>query len=127
MEYLLDTHAFLWFIAGSPEMSSKAKGIILNPENKKFISIASFWEIAIKLKLNKIQLDMSFKELKNQALVNGFRILPILFEETLRLTTLELHHRDPFDRILISQAFQNKFSIISKDPEFKKYTNKVIW
>lgn len=127
MEYLLDTHAFLWFIAGSPELSSKAKGLILNPENKKFVSIASFWDIAIKLKLKKIQLDMSFKELKNQALVNGFRILPILFEETLRLTTLELHHRDPFDRILISQAFQNKFSIISKDPEFKMYTNKVIW
>ena len=127
MDCLLDTHTFLWFIAGSSELSLKAKEIILNPENKKFVSIVSFWEIAIKLKLEKIQLDMSFKELKNQAVINGFRILPILFEETLKLTTLELHHCDPFDRMLISQALQNEFIIISKDPEFNKYTKNVTW
>ena len=96
MDCLLDTHTFLWFIDGSSELSLKAKMIILNPENKKFVSVVSFWEIAIKLKLEKIQLDMPFKELKNQAVINGFRILPILFEETLKLTTLELHHRDPY-------------------------------
>ena len=127
MEYLLDTHAFLWFIDGSSELSTKAKEIILHPENMKFVSIVSFWEIAIILKIEKIQIDIPFKDLKNQALINGFQILPLLFEETWRLTTLQLHHRDPFDRILISQALQYKFFIISKDPEFKKYTNKVIW
>jgi len=127
MECLLDTHAFLWFIAGSSELSLKAKEIILNPENKKFVSVASFWEIAIKLKLEKVQLDIPFEELKNQAVINGFHILPILFEETLKLTSLELHHRDPFDRMIISQALKYEFSIISKDTEFNKYTNKVIW
>ena len=127
MDCLLDTHTFLWFIDGSSELSLKAKMIILNPENKKFVSVVSFWEIAIKLKLDKIQLDIPFKELKNQAVINGFRILPILFEDTLKLTALELHHRDPFDRMLIAQVLQNEFSIISKNPEFKKYTNKVIW
>lgn len=127
MDCLLDTHTFLWFIAGSSELSLKAKEIILNPENKKFVSIVSFWEIAIKLKLEKIQLDMPFKELKNQAVINGFRILPILFEDTLKLTALELHHRDPFDRMLLSQALQNEFTIISKDPEFNKYTKNVTW
>ena len=127
MEYLLDTHTFLWFIDGSSELSTKAKKIILNPENIIFISIVSFWEIAIKLKIEKIRIDIPFTELKNQAIINGFQILPLLFKETHRLTTLQLHHRDPFDRILISQALQNEFFIISKDPEFKKYTNKVIW
>ena len=127
MEYLLDTHTFLWFIAGSSDLSLKAKSIILNPDHKKFISIASFWEIAIKLRLEKIQLDIPFKEPKDQALRNGFQILPILFEDTLKLSSLEYHHRDPFDRIIISQALQNEFTIISKDPEFNKYTNNVTW
>jgi len=127
MRYLLDTHTFLWFIAGSSELSLKAKLIISDPDNEKFLSIASFWEVAIKLKVDKIELDMPFKELKNQALINGFQILPIIFDDTLRLTSLELHHRDPFDRIIIAQSIQNKMSILSKDPEFIKYTNKVIW
>lgn len=127
MNYLLDTHTFLWFIAGSKELSGNAKQIIQEPDNNKFISIASFWEIAIKLKIEKIEIDLPFKELKNQVFVNGFQILPIVFEDTLRLSTLALHHRDPFDRIIISQAFQNKMYIITRDPEFRKYTNKIIW
>ena len=127
MEYLLDTHVFLWFIDGNSELSTKAKEIISNPENIKFVSIVSFWEIAIKLKIEKIKIDMPFIDLKNQALINGFQILPLLFEDTRRLTTLQLHHRDPFDRMLISQALQNNLYIISKDPEFMKYTNNVIW
>ena len=127
MKYLLDTHAFLWFIDGSSELSPNAKEIILNPENLKFVSIVSFWEIAIKLKIEKIIIEMPFSDLKNQAQINGFQILPLVFEDTQRLTTLQLHHRDPFDRMLISQALQNRLFIISKDSEFQKYTNKVIW
>ncbi|MFA6401387.1 MAG: type II toxin-antitoxin system VapC family toxin [Salinivirgaceae bacterium] len=127
MRYLLDTHAFLWFIAGSNDLSQNAKSIIINPDNEKYVSIASFWEISIKLKVDKIELDIPFKELKNQAKINGFKILPIVFDDTQRLLTLDLHHRDPFDRIIISQAIKHKMSIITKDPEFKKYTSKIIW
>ena len=127
MEYLLDNHVYLWFIDGNSELSTKAKEIISNPENIKFVSIVRFWEIAIKLKIEKIKIDMPFIDLKNQALINGFQILPLLFEDTRRLTTLQLHNRDPFDRMLISQALQNNLYIISKDPEFMKYTNNVIW
>ncbi len=127
MNYLLDTHTFLWFIAGNNELSKKAKSIILNPDNEKYISIASFWEVAIKLKIEKIELDFPFKELKNQAIKNGFQILPILFEDTLQLTNIELLHRDPFDRIIIAQAIHNKLTIISKDPEFLNYPVRVVW
>lgn len=100
MEYLLDTHAFLWFIAGNSELSEKAKELILNPDNLIFVSLASFWEIAIKLKNGKLEIDIPFNELKNQALINGFKILLISFEDVQGLTVLEMFHRDPFYRLI---------------------------
>jgi PIN domain nuclease of toxin-antitoxin system len=75
-------------------LSKQARTLIENPENEKYISIASFWEIAIK---------------------NSFQILPITFEDTLQLSTLPFHHRDPFDRIVISQAKENNLMLLSCD------------
>jgi len=127
MEYLLDTHAFLWFVNGSIEISQKARDIIQNPKNVMYLSIASFWEIAIKLNIGKLFIDMSFDELKKEADKNIFQILPIQYEDIRLLTTLELYHKDPFDRILISQAIQNNLTIISKDSNFDTYPVKIIW
>ena len=127
MAYLLDTHAFLWFINGSNELSSQAKDIIRNPKNIMYLSIASFWEIAIKLNIGKLAIDMSFDELKKEADKNDFRILPIRYEDTRVLTTLELFHKDPFDRILIAQAIQNNLTMITKDSNFGAYHVKIIW
>lgn len=72
MEYLLDTHAFLWFINGDSELSEKAKAHIENSETTKYISIASFWEIAVKVSIGKLNLDMPFSELREHASRNGF-------------------------------------------------------
>ena len=127
MEYLLDTHAFLWFINGHAELSPRAKNIIENPENAVYLSIASFWEIGIKLNIGKLILDLSFDELKKEADKNDFRALPIQFEDIRLLTTLELYHKDPFDRILIAQAMQNKMTIITRDSNFSAYPVKIIW
>ena len=127
MKYLLDTHAFLWFINGSIELSPKAKSIIQNPKNAIFLSIASFWEIAIKLNIGKLAIDMPFEEMKKEADKNDFQILPIQFEDTLLLTSLELFHKDPFDRILISQAIQNNLVIITRDSNFDAYPVRIIW
>ncbi len=127
MEYLLDTHAFLWFLNGSDELSQKAKNAILNTDNVKYISIASLWEIAIKLNLGKLEIGVPYKKIKEQIIKDGFQILPIQFEDTFLLTSLELKHRDPFDRIIISQAMRNKFSIITKDSNFKFYNVKTLW
>ena len=127
MDYLLDTHAFLWFINGSVELSPQAKNIIQNPANTLYLSIAVFWEIAIKLIIGKISIDMSFDELKNEADKNDFQILPIQFEDIRVLTTLELYHKDPFDRILIAQAIQNDMTMITKDSNFEAYPVKIIW
>jgi len=127
MRVLLDTHAFLWFIGGDSELSKQARAVIENPQNEKYISIASFWEIAIKQSLGKLVLDVPFSVLKTEAFSNGFQILPIDFGDTLRLTTLPTHHRDPFDRIIIAQSMENKLTLLSKDSNFSFYDIKVLW
>ena len=127
MEYLLDTHAFLWFINGSIELSPQAKDIIQNPKNTMYLSIVSFWEIAIKLNIGKLAIDMSFDELKQEADKNYFIILPIQYEDTRIITTLELLHKDPFDRILIAQAIHNNLTLITRDTNFYAYPVKIIW
>lgn len=127
MDCLIDTHAFLWFINGSEELSGKAKSFIENPQNTTFISIASFWEIAIKNSLGKLKLDMPFRELKLLVANNGIEILPLTFEHTNKLISLNFHHKDPFDRLIIAQALTEKLSIISKDKNFVHYAVKLIW
>ena len=127
MKLLLDTHAFLWFLGGDSLLSNKARTFIENPKNEKYISIAAFWEIAIKQSLGKLTLDVSFAELKSETTKNGFQILPITFDDTLRLTTLPFHHRDPFDRIIISQAMENDLTLLSCDSNFNLYDLKLVW
>lgn len=127
MDFLLDTHTFLWFINGSNQLSSTSKKTIQNPNNTKYISIASLWEIAIKIQLDKLKLHFTFDELKNQILQNGFQILPIIFEHTAQISNLELIHRDPFDRLIIAQAIVEQLTIITKDDIFGKYSTNVTW
>ena len=127
MKILLDTHTFLWFLGGDSELSKQARTLIENPKNEKYISIASFWDIAIKNSLGKLTLDVSFAELKTEAIKNGFQLLPITFEDTLQLNTLPLHHRDPFDRIIISQAKENNLMLVSCDDNFSLYNVNLLW
>jgi len=127
MKILLDTHTFLWFLSGAFELSKQARMLIENPEHEKYISIVSFWEIAIKSSLGKLTLDVPFSELKTEAIKNWFQILPITFEDTLRLCTLPFHHRDPFDRIIISQAKENNLTLVSRDSNFSQYDVNLLW
>ena len=127
MQYLLDTHAFLWFINGDAQLSDKARTIIENPIHDRYVSIASFWEMAIKLNLGKLELDMSFKELYQQIDKNGFNLLPITPAHTEKIVSLDLHHRDPFDRMLICQAMVDKLTVITADSQFQNYKVKQVW
>jgi len=127
MKILLDTHTFLWFLAGASELSKQARTLIENSENEKYISIASFWEISIKNSLGKLTLDVPFAELKAEAVKNSFQILPITFEDTLQLNTLPFHHRDPFDRIIISQSKENNLVLLSCDSNFSLYDVNLFW
>jgi PIN domain nuclease of toxin-antitoxin system len=128
MEYLLDTHTFLWFINGDNQLSEKAKNAILDSEAVKYLSIVSLWEIAIKVSLGKLSLEMNYPDLRRHVIDNGFEILPITFEHTAALIDLALHHRDPFDRMIISQALSQQLMVIGKDENFSKYQGlKLLW
>jgi PIN domain nuclease of toxin-antitoxin system len=127
MRLLLDTHTFLWFFGGAFELSKQARTLIEHPKYEKYISIASFWEIAIKNSLGKLTLDVPFAELKTEAVKNNFQIPPITFEDTLQLCNLPFHHRDPFDRIIISQAKGNNLTLVSRDKNFNRYDINLLW
>ena len=127
MNLLLDTHAFLWFIGGDKQLPEKSVELIKNPENNCFISIASLWEIAIKYSLGKIELKNGFEELYKIIQFSAIEILPISFDHLKQLAKLDFHHRDPFDRIIISQAISEKLTVISKDENFGKYEVRILW
>jgi PIN domain nuclease of toxin-antitoxin system len=126
-ENLLDTHTLIWFINGDTELSKKARELIEADNSINFISIASLWEIAIKVSLGKLQLNTSFEEINRQIEINGFQWLPITFDHTLILSKLPFHHRDPFDRMIIAQRIANNLTIISRDSNFKNYEINVFW
>ena len=121
MSYLLDTHTIIWFINGDAALSAKARKIIETNSAGNFVSIASLWEIAIKVSLGKLELGAPFSEIKFQLDQNGFQLLPMTWEDTLLIASLPFHHRDPFDRILVAQSINNKLDIITRDEQFKAY------
>ncbi|MBM4166866.1 MAG: type II toxin-antitoxin system VapC family toxin [Ignavibacteria bacterium] len=127
MNLLLDTHAFIWLVENDKQLSSKAKSIVEETSNANFISIASLWEIAIKVSLRKIKLQHSFEKTIAMINENGFELLNISTEHTMEASKLKFHHRDPFDRMLIAQAKVEKMTIVGKDEHFDKYKVKRIW
>lgn len=127
MNLLLDTHVFIWFLNGDPQLSKTLKDLISDVSNKCFISIASIWEIAIKMSLKKLELQGSFPQINEFINQNDFEILPITFDHLQVLLKLEFHHRDPFDRIIIAQALNENITLATKDPGFIKYNVPVIW
>ncbi|MDP3913466.1 MAG: type II toxin-antitoxin system VapC family toxin [Bacteroidota bacterium] len=127
MDLLLDTHALIWFINGDNQLPDKSVNLIRNLENKCFVSIATVWEIAIKLSLGKLDLNGGFDEISKIMRLYDFELLPITFEHIQKLLTLDFHHRDPFDRIIISQGLVEKLTVITKDENFPKYNLEIVW
>ncbi len=128
MKLLLDTHTLLWFIAGSASLSAYTRSLIEDAANEKFVSIVSIWETAIKVSIGKMSLSAPFDVLfPHQLEVNGFELLPIKVEHTSVLTTLPFHHRDPFDRLLIAQAIEEKLTLLSVDNVFDDYGVTRLW
>ena len=127
MDNLLDTHTLIWFINGDDAVSAKARQQIEDNIDSNYVSIASLWEMAIKIRLEKLEMNCSFKELSALLNANAFKILPISFEDTLTISLLPFHHRDPFDRMLVAQAKNNGLKILSKDSVFEQYELDVVW
>jgi len=127
MDNLLDTHTFIWYVEGNSSLSPEAKTLIEAGNAVNYISIASLWEMSIKISTGKLVLNTAFSSLAYYITYNGFQILPIAFQDTLIICGLPYHHRDPFDRILIAQAINNNLQIITKDETFKSYSVSLIW
>jgi PIN domain nuclease of toxin-antitoxin system len=128
MDFFLDTHSLLWFIAGDIKLSKQAKYVITDLNNRMQVSIASLWEISIKVGKGKLELSHSFDELfPSQLVLNEIEILPIKLKHLSALLQLPLYHNDPFDRIIIAQAIAEKLPVITKDSLFQKYPIELIW
>jgi PIN domain nuclease of toxin-antitoxin system len=128
MKLLLDTHTLLWFIAGSASLSAYARSLIEDAANEKFVSIVSIWETAIKVSIGKMSLSAPFDVLfPHQLQTNGFGLLSVKVEHTSVVTTLPFHHRDPFDRLLIAQAIEEKMTLVSVDAVFDDYGVTRLW
>jgi PIN domain nuclease of toxin-antitoxin system len=121
MRYLIDTHTFLWFNNGSSEISQIAKSMIENKENEIFISIASLWEISIKSALGKLVISSDFETVIDDVIQSEIEVLSINFTHLVTQNKLPFHHKDPFDRIIISQGIVENMEIISKDEKFDDY------
>jgi PIN domain nuclease of toxin-antitoxin system len=124
--YLLDTHTLIWFLNGDHQLSEKARAEIEDESNDKFVSVASLWEMAIKISLKKLTFSR-FSGMADLISDNGFELLPIAFEHTLKVAELEFFHSDPFDRILIAQGMVEQLTILSRDNTMQKYPVEVLW
>ena len=119
MKLLLDTHTFLWFIMGDRNLSASARALIEDSMNENFVSVASLWEIAIKVSVGKPTLSMPFDTLIPQQIAdNGFELLTLEVGPAAALINLPFHHRDPFDRLLTAQAIVEQMQIVSTDTIF---------
>lgn len=131
MTYLLDTHTFLWFSNGSLELKPETRRIIANKQNRVLLSIASLWEISIKTALGKLEIVGDYESVIDDVNVNEIEILAISFVHTVKQNRLPFHHRDPFDRMILSQAMVEEIDIISKDEILDVYLEntqcKRIW
>lgn len=128
MKYLIDTQVLLWIITDDKRLSKKAKKIFLNSQNTILFSLASLWEIAIKISLKKLILDDGLPDFINKHIKgNAVEILDIEISHILALENLPFHHRDPFDRLIISQSITENISLVSSDKSFDLYTIKRIW
>jgi PIN domain nuclease of toxin-antitoxin system len=125
---LLDTHAFLWWISDDPRLSEKAKEIIADGRNELFFSAASGWEISIKARLGRLEVPEDLQRfISDQLSRNAIQVLPIYLSHALHTGSLPVHHRDPFDRILVSQAILERMPLLSADPQISHYPVEVVW
>lgn len=128
MNLLLDTHAFLWFVWDDARLSARAEQLIEDPANHKFVSVASCWEIAVKVSVGKLKVgEPSQVFLSREIAKNNFDLLSISLDHACDVESLPLHHRDPFDRLLVAQAIADKLAIISVDPLLDQYSVTRLW
>lgn len=125
-DFLLDTHTFIWLSENDTNLPNNLRDMI-DIADRVYLSIASLWEIAIKLNLGKLSLQRSYETIGAELESSDILLLPISFIDTLQIRYLPLHHRDPFDRILIAKAMNRSLALISRDTQFDAYPIQRLW
>ena len=128
MKLLLDTHAFIWWDSDDARLSAKALAACHSAEHSLHLSLATVWEMQIKMQLGKLKMRLPLAEvLRDQRQRNGLVLETVALEDILLLETLPPLHRDPFDRLLVSQAMRGGVHLVSHDPEISRYPAPVLW
>lgn len=127
MKLLLDTHALLWFESGDSRLSDPARSELEKPDVQRLVSVATIWEMAIKASLGNLKLPGGVSAFVTDNVLNGYELLPIDWSHAVAVERLPLHHKDPFDRLLVAQASAEHIPLVSADPVFARYGVRVIW
>jgi PIN domain nuclease of toxin-antitoxin system len=128
VKLLLDTHAFIWWDGDQSKLSAAALGACQSLANSLHLSLASVWELQIKMQLGKLALRLPLADvLRDQQQQNGMALEPVTLEDILALSALPTLHRDPFDRLIIAQANRRGFHLVTHDPELARYPVPVLW
>ncbi len=128
MRVLLDTHAFIWWVIDDSQLSNAARECIANPDNDVFLSVASAWEIVIKVNIGKLILpEPPLVYIPSRLSSNQFESLPIQLNHVLQVAALPNHHRDPFDRILVAQSQVEQMPILTIDNLIAQYSVSIVW
>ncbi len=128
MKVLLDTQAFIWWDVEPTRLGPQATAVCFDPSNQLVVSVATVWEMQIKLMLGKLTLRKPLRHLvADQAQQNGLEVLLVNLEHVLRLDSLPSIHKDPFDRLLVAQALVEGWSLVTNDPAIAQYSVPVIW
>lgn len=126
MKYLIDTHILIWFLEGNISLSKRAKNLIIDTDNQIFVSIASLWEMTIKMSIGKLKFSKTLPEIIEQMESDGINTLSIQEEHLKTLLVLPFHHNDPFDRLLIAQAQAENLVLITDDTKFNLYNVNIL-
>jgi len=125
---LLDTHAFIWWDREPERLPSRVYSACEDPENKLYLSIASVWEMQIKVAAGKLSFQQPLAEIvEQQKNENGISILPVSLPHIWQLATLPAHHNDPFDRMLVAQATADKLALVTADRHIARYAVELFW
>jgi PIN domain nuclease of toxin-antitoxin system len=128
MKFLLDTHTFIWYVTNNQKLSLTAQQLINDGNNEILLSIVSIWEIAIKHSIGKLSFELPFEIFISQQLsVNNFDLLNIRVNHLNIVANLPLHHRDPFDRLIIAQALVEQIPVVGTDEVFDSYPIQRLW
>ena len=128
MNLLLDTHVFLWWNEASPRLSRRVIDLLSDPHNRLFLSVVSAWEIVLKVRTRKLKLpSVAAVYIPARLAHYGIEALPLALPHIMAAESLPLHHRDPFDRMLVAQAEVERLPIVTHDPQIRKYGADTVW